>query len=158
MCSSSPGQLLKYYGPQRYFPSSKALTMMFTFRTAGGSVNTIFQWIWEGSATWAGPSELFHLITSVIVTKRIFLTFCLYSVISNAVTLWIVACQNSLSLGFFQERILEWVAISSSRGSSLPRDQTCVTASPTLQVNSLPLSHRGSLPYIHIGFNRELSQ
>ena len=74
------------------------------------------------------------------------------------VTLWIVACQNSLSLGFFQERILEWVAISSSRGSSLPRDQTCVTASSTLQVNSLPLSHRGSLPYIYIGFNRELSQ
>ena len=27
----------------------------------------------------------------------------------------------------FEERILEWVAISSSRGSSQPRDQTCIT-------------------------------
>ena len=27
--------------------------------------------------------------------------------------------------GVFQARILEWVAISSSRGSSQPRDQTC---------------------------------
>ena len=27
----------------------------------------------------------------------------------------------------FQERILEWVSISSSRGSSWPRDQTCVS-------------------------------
>ena len=28
--------------------------------------------------------------------------------------------------GIFQARILEWVAISSSRGSSWPRDQTCI--------------------------------
>ena len=31
-------------------------------------------------------------------------------------------------LGIFQERILEWVAISSSRGSSWPRDQTQVSS------------------------------
>ena len=29
--------------------------------------------------------------------------------------------------GIFQARILEWVAISSSRGSSPPRDQTCIS-------------------------------
>ena len=29
--------------------------------------------------------------------------------------------------GIFQERILEWVAISSSRGSSWPRNWTCVS-------------------------------
>ena len=28
--------------------------------------------------------------------------------------------------GISQARILKWVAISSSRGSSLPRDQTCI--------------------------------
>ena len=28
-------------------------------------------------------------------------------------------------MGFFQARMLEWVAISFPRGSSLPRDQTC---------------------------------
>ena len=31
--------------------------------------------------------------------------------------------------GILQARILEWVAISSSRGSSWPRDQTCVSCS-----------------------------
>ena len=28
--------------------------------------------------------------------------------------------------GIFQTRILEWIAISSSRGSSQPKDQTCI--------------------------------
>ena len=35
-------------------------------------------------------------------------------------------CQASLSTGILQVRILEWVAISSSRGSFWPRDQTHV--------------------------------
>ena len=34
--------------------------------------------------------------------------------------------------GNFQARILEWVAISFSRGSSRPRDQTATLVSPTL--------------------------
>ena len=38
-----------------------------------------------------------------------------------------VACQASLSTEIFQARILEWFAISSSRGSSQPRDQTQVS-------------------------------
>ena len=40
--------------------------------------------------------------------------------------------------GILQARILEWVAMPSSRGSSQPRD---LIASPALQVDSLPLSH-----------------
>ena len=47
--------------------------------------------------------------------------------------------------GIFQARILEWIAISSSRGSSWPRDQThnslCL---PHWQADSLPLCHLGS--------------
>ena len=42
-----------------------------------------------------------------------------------------------------QARILEWVDISFSRGSSQSRDQTQVS---TLQTGSLPLSHKGR-PY-----------
>ena len=42
-------------------------------------------------------------------------------------TPWTVACQASLSIGIFQARILEWVAMPSSRGSSQPRDQTQVS-------------------------------
>ena len=41
--------------------------------------------------------------------------------------------------GISQARILEQMAISSSKGSSWPRDQT-----PSLQADSLPLSHEGS--------------
>ena len=43
------------------------------------------------------------------------------------VTLWTVAHQASLSMGLFQARILEWVAIPFSRGSAWPRDQTRVS-------------------------------
>ena len=55
-------------------------------------------------------------------------------VVSDSVTPWTVAHQTSLSVGFFQARILEWVNISFSRGSSQPKDQT---GSPALQADSL---------------------
>ena len=45
------------------------------------------------------------------------------------------ACQAPLSMGILQARILEWVAMPPSRGSSQPRDQTHVSA---LQADSLP--------------------
>ena len=37
-----------------------------------------------------------------------------------------IAYQAPLSIGIFQAKVLEWVAISCSRGSSRPRDQTWV--------------------------------
>ena len=43
------------------------------------------------------------------------------------VTPWGVACQAPLSLGILQARILEWVAISFSSGSSWPKDRTWVS-------------------------------
>ena len=36
-------------------------------------------------------------------------------------------CQASLSMGVIKARILEWVLIRSSKGSSQPRDQTLVS-------------------------------
>ena len=42
-------------------------------------------------------------------------------------TLWTVACQAPHSMEFFQARMLEWVAISFSRGSSWPKDWTHVS-------------------------------
>ena len=42
-------------------------------------------------------------------------------------TPWTVALQAPLSMGILQARILEWVAMPSSRGSSHPRDQTQVS-------------------------------
>ena len=49
------------------------------------------------------------------------------SVRSDSVTLWILACWDPLSMGFFQARKLECVAISSSRGPSQPRDQAHIS-------------------------------
>jgi len=42
--------------------------------------------------------------------------------------------------GILQVRILEWVSMLSSRESSQPRDQTCVSY---VSCNSLPLHHLG---------------
>ena len=45
--------------------------------------------------------------------------------------------------GILQARILEWVAMPSSRGSSQPRDQTHVSSSLALAGSSLPLAPPG---------------
>ena len=50
-----------------------------------------------------------------------------FSHVQLCVTLWIVAPQAALSMGILQARILEWVAMPSSRGSSQPRNQTQVS-------------------------------
>ena len=65
-------------------------------------------------------------------TNQRLLTVCLVAVVSDS--LWTVVCQAPLSVGILQARILEWVAMPSSRGSSQPRDRTQVSA---LQVDSL---------------------
>ena len=50
-----------------------------------------------------------------------------FSHVQLFVTLWTAARQAPLSTGLLQVRILEWVAMPSSRGSSQPRDGTCVS-------------------------------
>ena len=40
---------------------------------------------------------------------------------------WTVAYQDPLSMGILQARIVEWVSMPSSRGSSQPREQTQVS-------------------------------
>ena len=57
-------------------------------------------------------------------------------------TPWTVARQAPLSMGILQARILEWVAIPFSRGSSQPRDGTCVFYVSCIGRQVLhPLSH-----------------
>ena len=46
--------------------------------------------------------------------------------------------------GISQARILEWVAISSSRGSSQPRDRTQLSCGSIMSGRFLPLSHLGN--------------
>ena len=56
----------------------------------------------------------------------IYLVLCARSSPALA-TSWIVAHQAPLSMGLIQGRILEWVSMPSSRGSSKPRDRICVS-------------------------------
>ena len=47
--------------------------------------------------------------------------------------------------GITQARIMEWVVISFSGGSSRPSDETCISCkSPALQSKSLPIRHQAS--------------
>ena len=56
--------------------------------------------------------------------------------------------------GILQARILEWVAMPSSRGSSLPRDQTRISFVPCIGRWVLyHLSHQGSLHELHLMIN-----
>ena len=66
---------------------------------------------------------------SWLAGRRSFLTVIQVSLshIRLFVTPWTVACQAPLSMGILQARILEWVAVPSSRGSSQPRDRTQVS-------------------------------
>ena len=50
-----------------------------------------------------------------------------HSVMWLFATPWTLALQAPLSMEILQARILEWVAISSSRESSQPRDRTQVS-------------------------------
>ena len=51
----------------------------------------------------------------------------LFSRVPFFATLWTVTCQAPLSMGSLPAGILEWVAMPSSRASSQPRDQICVS-------------------------------
>ena len=57
-----------------------------------------------------------------------------------SVTPWTVACQAPLSMGFFQARVLEWVAIFFSRGLPNPGIKP---GSPALQADVLPSESPG---------------
>ena len=73
-----------------------------------------------------------------------YVCMCVLSQVQLFVTPWTVACQAPLSQ-ISQARILERVAISFSRRSSPPREQTCVSCvSCTGKRILLPPSHLGS--------------
>ena len=62
-------------------------------------------------------------LTSLYFSYLLFLCYCCFTVTNHIqlfATPWTAAHQAPLSMGF--SRILEWVAMPSSRGSSQPRD------------------------------------
>ena len=71
--------------------------------------------------------------------------FSTFSCVQHCKNLWTVARQAPLAIGILQARILEWVIMPSSRGSSRPSDQNCVLHLLHWQAGSLPLVPLGSL-------------
>ena len=57
------------------------------------------------------------------------------------VTPWTVACQAPLSMGILQARILEWVAMPSSRRAPWARDSTWITYVSFTGLHAKSLSH-----------------
>ena len=68
-------------------------------------------------------------------------------------TPWTVACRAPLCTGILQARILGWVAIPSSRGSSHLRDQP---RSPTLQADSLLSEPPGKPIRLKVSFIKKI--
>ena len=71
------------------------------------------------------------------------------SVVSDRLcaTLWTVACQAPLSMGFSRQGC--WSGLPCPPPGDLP-DPGIEPQSPVLQADSLPLSHQGSPPLFHI--------
>ena len=63
---------------------------------------------------------------SLTLKLQIIDSYCCCLVNKSSMTPWTVAPGSSVH-GILQSRILQWVAISFSRGSSLPRDQAWVS-------------------------------
>ena len=71
------------------------------------------------------PSSLFFSVILVFLIKIIKRKCLLLSCVHLFATPWTIARQSPLSMEFSRpEYWMEWVAISLSRGSSQPRDQT----------------------------------
>ena len=75
-----------------------------------------------------------------------------FSIVRLIVTPWTVrSVPGSSDHGILRARILEWVAISSSRGSSLPRDRTHILLVLLhWQADSSPLAPPGK-PFMVVG-------
>ena len=59
-------------------------------------------------------------------------------------TLWTVACQTPLSVGFFCQEYCSGLPLPTPGDLPNPGIEPTYPAFPTLQADSLPLSHRGS--------------
>ena len=74
-----------------------------------------------------GVREIQIIVTTVVLKLERALVLSHFSHVQLFVTLQTIALQAPLSMGIVQARMLEWVAMPSSRGSSWSRDQTCIS-------------------------------
>ena len=77
---------------------------------------------WSLVVPWTKGSEFWSPVLSSLTSLEVMGAVCVLGHIWFFVTPWTLALQASLSMEFFQARMLEWFAISDSRGSSQLRD------------------------------------
>ena len=73
------------------------------------------------------PAFISHALARGFFTSEPPYLCCIPSLSRVFATPWTVAHEAPLSTGILQARILKWAAMPSSRGSSQPRDQACVS-------------------------------
>ena len=110
----------------------------------------------EGQQLNKHPNTRYKLFFYIIMPIKICLCCAVLgrSVVSDSLPPpWTATRQAPLSMGVLQARVLEWIAMPSSRGSSQPRDQT---RSPTLQVDSLLTETPGKFSLLLIFFIKQM--
>ena len=118
------------------FSSSHGSTSLTLPKAVGPSTHSkgVFQVIWRGRLLKLTRTNL-ELLQSLLISRS-------RSTLCDPMD---CSLPGSSAHGDFQARILKWIAICFSRGSSQLGDWTCVfSKSPALQVDSLPLSNQGS--------------
>ena len=101
-------------------------------------------WVWP--LDWKAPLE------EVMATQR---SVAGYSpcVLSHLGSVWLFENSTDCSSpgssvhGIFHAIVLAWIAISSSRGSSQPRDQTCISCDSCIAGRFFTADHQGSPGY-----------
>ena len=125
---------------QPALPDRRHLSTMGMVQIHAGNINSWLHFIkeeYEKSAFWSESHRTQALTTGASLWSHcpsplgwLALLTCVYQSFSEVwffASPWPVAHQAPLSMEFSQTRILEWVAISYSRGSSQPRDGTWVS-------------------------------
>ena len=79
------------------------------------------------SHLWNKEGQPHSLHWAIVIIKKYVLFLVIQLCLPFCRPPWTVAHQAPLSMGNLQARILEWVVMPSSRGSSQPRDQTQVS-------------------------------
>ena len=92
----------------------------------------------EDGMTWESSIETYTSPTCNVAAAA---AAYLLSSVRLCATLWTAAPSGSSVHGILQARVLEWVSMPSSRGSS---DPGIKPRSPAMQTDSLLLSHQGS--------------
>ena len=89
-----------------------------------------FKWVWLNSSFYLTLNSSLQSACAALS----------HSAVSDSVTPWTATHQAPLSIGILLSRILDWVAVPSSRGSSQPKDRT-----PHCRQILYHMSHQGSL-------------